>query len=129
MVGGMHTRRIAAAFIAPLAFLVAAACGTAAQQSGVGRECASNDDCADDQACLDFAGGYCGIEDCDGDDDCPDGSACVAHDDGETYCFLICLDKPECNGDRSAENESNCSSNIEFVEASGVKACVPPSSG
>ena len=105
-------------------------CGTPAQQSGVGRECASDDDCADDQTCLAFRGGYCGLEDCDADDDCPGGSACVAHDDGANYCFLLCVDKPECNGGRTVENEANCSSNITFVEAQeeNVKACVPPSS-
>jgi hypothetical protein len=107
------------------------ACGTAAQQSGVGRACAGDDDCADDQRCLDFAGGYCGLQDCTADDDCPDGSACVAHTDGENYCFLVCLDKPECNGGRDAAEESNCSSNITFVDAQddNIKACVPPSSG
>ena len=109
------------------ALLLAAACGTAAQQSGVGRACADDDDCADDQTCLAFAGGYCGLQDCDGDDDCPDGSACVRHDDGENYCFLVCVDKPDCNVDRPLESEANCSSNVELVEADGVKTCVPPS--
>ena len=114
-----------------LLLLPLAACGSPAQQAGVGRACASDDDCAEDNACLDFAGGYCGLADCDGDDDCPGGSACVAHDDGERYCFLTCLDKPECNGGRDAEEESNCSSKITFVDEQqgGVKACVPPSSG
>ncbi len=114
------------------AFALASSCGgTPAQQSGVGRECAGNDDCADDQSCLDFAGGYCGIDACLEDSDCPGGSACVVHTDGSNYCFLICDDKVDCNGDRSADNESNCSSNITFVEgkADDSKACVPPSSG
>lgn len=107
---------------------VVVSCGTAAQQSGVGRACGDDDDCADDQTCLDFAGGYCGLEDCDGDDDCPDGSACVAHTDGARYCFLVCIDKGECNAGRSADDEANCSANVEFVDDNdGLKACVPPS--
>lgn len=105
------------------------ACGTPAQQAGIGIECAADDDCNDDNKCLAFKGGYCGLEDCDSDEDCPGGSACVTHDDGENYCFLLCRDKPECNGGRSGENESNCSGNITFIDAQddGVKACVPPS--
>ena len=109
---------------------LALSCGSPAQQAGIGSECGDDDDCPDDQSCLDFAGGYCGLQDCSDDDDCPAGSACVDHDDGETYCFLICTDKAECNASRSASAESNCSSSITFVEEQqgGVKACVPPSS-
>lgn len=112
------------------AFVLATSCGTPAQQAGVGRACAGDDDCGDEQSCLAFSGGYCGLQDCAGDDDCPAGSACVAHDDGERYCFLICTDKPECNVDRPAEVQANCSSKATFVDAQddGVKACVPPSS-
>ncbi|MDP2339902.1 MAG: hypothetical protein Q8O67_03005 [Deltaproteobacteria bacterium] len=110
--------------------LLAVACGSPAQQAGVGQECGDDDDCDDDQTCLDFAGGYCGLQDCDDDGDCPGGSACVEHTDGERYCFLQCVDKAECNGGRSADNEANCSANVTFVEQDeGVKACVPPSSG
>lgn len=103
--------------------------GTEADKAGVGSECASVDDCEDGQDCLVFKGGYCGIEDCVSDDDCPDGSLCVAHTDGTDYCFLVCDTKSDCNINRSAENESNCSSNIDFVEnqAGNPKACVPPS--
>ena len=116
------------------------ACGddsgeTEADRLGVGAQCASDDDCdvARDgeiqQHCLDgFKGGYCGIADCEGDDDCPENSACVAHEDGVNYCFRTCVDKQECNRHRDADNESNCSSNIEYVNAErGNKACVPPS--
>jgi hypothetical protein len=112
-----------------ISLLLALSCGTAAQSSGVGNECGDDDDCADDQACLPFAGGYCGIADCDSDDACPDGSACVTAEDGSNYCFLLCNDKPECNVNRTVENESNCVSNITYVEAvnEGIKACVPPS--
>ena len=59
---------------------------------------------------------------------CPAGSACVAHDDGKTYCFLICTDKPQCNLFRAVEVEANCSSSVTFIEGkTDVKACVPPS--
>ncbi|MBN2344003.1 MAG: hypothetical protein JXR45_21095 [Deltaproteobacteria bacterium] len=111
--------------------------GTEADHVGVGAECVTNEDCpqpVDDsvpaQICLQqFDGGYCGIEDCTGNDDCPDGSACVAHDDGVNYCFRVCLDKSECNLNRTIDNQSNCSSNITFVDPNtNVKACVPPSS-
>ncbi|MBT8468891.1 MAG: hypothetical protein KJN97_09095 [Deltaproteobacteria bacterium] len=57
----------------------------------------------------------------------------MTHDDGtgaENYCFRVCQDKPECNRNRTAENESNCSANVVFVDGPGDrKACVPPSSG
>lgn len=110
--------------------------GTQADQLGVGAECTSDSQCFQDrrdggirQACLQqFKGGYCGVQGCQGDDDCPDQSACVAHTDGKKYCFRICANKPECNLNRSADNASNCSSNVDFVDrARGAKACVPPS--
>ena len=105
---------------------------TEADRLGVGAQCvASECDEELELVCLtQFKGGYCGLEDCTADLDCPEGSACVAHTDGVNYCFRICLDKPECNRNRDVENESNCSSNVVFVEGkTGVKACVPPSSG
>ena len=132
----MHTLRFPLALFALTVSTAVTSCGSPAQQAGIGRECAVDDDCNEgddgddiDNTCLAFKGGYCGREDCADDADCPDGSACVTHDDGENYCFLLCRDKPECNGDRSAENESNCSANITFVDAQeeNVKACVPPS--
>ena len=121
-----------------IALLLATACsdddGTEADRFGVGAQCTPSDECDDDLdddfdlICLtDFKGGYCGLDNCEGDLDCPEGSACVTHDDGVNYCFRICLDKSECNFNRDVENESNCSSSIDFVEATGVKACVPPS--
>jgi hypothetical protein len=99
-----------------------------AVERGVGAACNDDDDCRqDDQSCLNFKGGYCGIENCDADDDCPNGSACVTHDDGVNYCFLLCRDKPECNRHRGTE-ESNCVSSITFVDRSrNGKACEPPS--
>jgi hypothetical protein len=103
--------------------------GSEAVVRGVGAGCSLDDDCTEEgQACLDFKGGYCGVENCTGDVDCPDGSACVAHVDATNYCFLICGSKPQCNVHRSVEDEANCSSNIVFVDPDpGLKACVPPS--
>lgn len=110
--------------------------GTQADEYGVGAECSSDKDCLQplydkepEQKCLtQFKGGYCGIEDCGSNKDCPYGSACVAHTDGVNYCFRECTNKSECNYNRSADVESNCSSNITFVDPStSGKACVPPS--
>ncbi len=112
---------------------------TEADRIGVGAECTDAASCesADEDIMLEcltqFAGGYCGLEGCEGDGDCPEGSACVAHGDGSgaaNYCFRICADKPDCNRNRSAENEANCSANVDFVDGKqDRKACVPPSSG
>jgi hypothetical protein len=134
--------RIVYVFIAGTALMgLAAGCGnsdgeTEADRIGVGAECTDSGECEsadeeDELVCLtQFTGGYCGLEGCMGDDECPEGSACVAHDDGKNYCFRICQDKPECNRNRTPENESNCSANIDFVDdPQDRKACVPPSSG
>ncbi|MGE0871556.1 MAG: hypothetical protein AB7P03_23555 [Kofleriaceae bacterium] len=100
---------------------------------GVGAECAASDDCLEDdgQSCLtQFKGGYCGVAACAGDVDCPEDSACIAHTDGTNYCFRTCVDKLDCNANRDAENESNCSANVAFLDgANERKACVPPSAG
>ncbi|QQR88559.1 MAG: hypothetical protein IPJ88_09830 [Myxococcales bacterium] len=94
---------------------------TEADLLGVGAECTTSDQCTlDEQICLtEFKGGYCGLRDCLSHDDCPDASACVKHSDGisgsSNYCFRICVDKAECNENRSLDNESNCSANIEWV--------------
>jgi len=124
-------------------FGLVAGCGssddTEADRFGVGAECNEDAECEspDEDIALEclsqFKGGYCGLADCGGDVDCPDGSACIAYDDGVVlgnFCFRVCQDKPECNLNRSVENESNCSSNVEFVDGrQDRKACVPPSSG
>ncbi len=113
---------------------------TEADAYGVGAQCNDDLDCEEENegdtdaeielTCLtQFAGGYCGLDDCQGNEDCPDAAACVAHTDGMNYCFRRCLDKSECNANRDPDVESNCSSNIEFVEPTSGKACVPPSSG
>jgi hypothetical protein len=114
-----------------------AACGddddeglTEAQRHGVGAACDDDSDCyvgEQELTCLDFKGGYCGLEGCTADTDCPAGSACVEHEDGANYCFLLCVDKPECNYTRPVEIESNCVSSITFVGEAKGKACVPPS--
>jgi hypothetical protein len=102
-----------------------------AQRHGVGAACKTDDDCFVGDThllCLAFKGGYCGLEGCQNAADCPPGSACVAHDDGHNYCFLLCVDKPECNYTRPPEIEANCSSKITFADAGkDRKACVPPS--
>jgi hypothetical protein len=77
-----------------------------------------------------FTGGYCGLEGCTGDVDCPEGSACVTHDDGNNYCFRVCVDKPDCNRNRDEENWSNCVGSITFVDdRNDRKVCEPPSAG
>jgi hypothetical protein len=108
--------------------------GSEAQRRGVGAECDEELPCEEQgQECLaEFAGGYCGVRDCESDEDCPGGSACVTGGDLVTsYCFLICLDKPDCNLTRSVENEANCVSSLEFVDpqSDGIKVCRPPNSG
>lgn len=109
---------------------------TEADRVGVGAECTASAQCESpdediELVCLtQFDGGYCGLEGCEGDVDCPDGSACVTHDDGNNYCFRLCEDKPECNVNRSADDEANCVGSITFVDPRNErKACEPPSSG
>ncbi len=126
--------------LAVLAIAVAAAtgivaCSDNADDLGVGAECTAAGDCQSSdsftQECLtEFKGGYCGLTDCATDDDCPPLSACIDHGGGTTYCFRTCVDKVDCNANRTVDNESNCSSNVTFTDgAQGRKACVPPSSG
>ena len=116
-----------------LASLLVAACGGGdnADTLGVGAQCTMNDDCNQDdgaQTCLPFKGGYCGLMGCLHDTDCPSDSSCVMHTDGVNYCFRTCTDKTQCNANRDAVNESNCSSSVTFVDSNpNIKACVPPS--
>lgn len=108
-----------------------AACGSDADDLGVGAQCAGNDQCDADtnQVCLSFKGGYCGTMGCARDTDCPTDSACIKHTDNVNYCFRTCADKANCNANRDAANEANCSSSVTFVDGTmGRKACVPPSS-
>ena len=119
------------------ALLLAGGCGdddpepqlSAAQVHGVGAACTRDADCTEiGQSCLNFKGGYCGITDCTEATGCPQGSACVRHDDGASYCFRLCADKPECNLYRSVDNQANCSANVDYVDTTvTAKACVPPS--
>ncbi|MEZ4470446.1 MAG: hypothetical protein R3F60_06515 [bacterium] len=126
-------------FVLALISLTAVACddddggGSEAQRRGIGAACEVSDDCLQETDagvdCLPFKGGYCGAQGCGADADCPAGSACV-NLDGTPYCFLVCTDKPECNTHRAAEDESNCSANLDFLEErAGRKVCVPPSAG
>ena len=104
--------------------------GNDAVALGVGAECTVDGDCDDGQKCLDFKGGYCGLEDCTLDGDCPSGSACVTHTDGINYCFLVCDNKADCNPHRPPDAEANCVSSIVFADpdTTANKACEPPSS-
>jgi len=116
-----------------LILALAGACGgdDSADSLGVGAQCTMTAECNTSlsEVCLpQFKGGYCGLEGCLHDTDCPPDSACIAHTDGHNYCFRTCLDKAECNANRDAANEANCSSNVTFVDpTNGRKACVPPS--
>lgn len=115
-----------------LVVLLSACGGSESDELGVGAECTADDECNQDIEpplhCLSgFKGGYCGLSNCTGDQDCPEDSICVHHTDGTNYCFRACTDKAECNANRDADNESNCSSNIDRVSDSTAKACVPPS--
>lgn len=110
-----------------------------ANKKGVGAQCTQDSECLQEgdcatgpcirQTCLNgFKGGYCGVKACTKNDECPTGSACVTHTDGNNYCFLQCSSKADCNVNRTAAYESNCSSSVTFVEKSTTgKACVPPS--
>jgi hypothetical protein len=118
-----------------LVVIALAGCGGSTSEAikrGVGSECNANLACTETgQACLSqFAGGYCGVAMCVHDTDCPGGSACVTEGDGVNYCFLICVDKPECNVKRTVDNESSCVSSLTFVDgANNRKVCRPPLSG
>lgn len=108
-----------------------------ADRLGVAAECTQDSDCADNQECiLDFKGGYCGITECTTNSECPESSICVTHDNQINYCFRTCLEKTDCNVNRSTENEANCSGSFNYAEEGnegfdskelGYKACVPPS--
>ena len=80
----------------------------------------------------DFSGGYCSIAGCENALECPVGSTCVAHTDGVNYCFRECTEKAECNANRPVDDEANCSSSFDYADSdddTGLKACIPPSSG
>lgn len=118
-------------FLGMFGLIVASfACGNAADKAGIGAECKQDSDCKEEgQKCLTkFKGGYCGSEGCTKDADCPTGALCVTHTDSTNYCFRACTDKAECNVNRQAANESNCSANITLVSGEkNKKACIPPS--
>jgi hypothetical protein len=113
--------------------ILVAGCGgdDSADSLGVGAQCTANDECNTDlmETCLtQFKGGYCGLSPCAHDTDCPPDSACIHHTDNVNYCFRTCADKTECNANRDAVNEANCSSSVTFVDGTmNRKACVPPS--
>lgn len=124
---------------AVVAFALSVGCGdnddgaTEADRLGVGAECTSDEVCQEAEqgvtkrCLLEFKGGYCGVTDCERNSECPAGSACVSHE-GKSYCFRSCVDKQECNANRSAENLANCSSSVVFLSGKKEgKVCVPPS--
>jgi hypothetical protein len=105
--------------------------GNEADRLGIAAECTKDDDCprVDDAqlTCLTmFKGGYCGLRGCTQDADCPLGAACVL-EAGASYCFRECIEKPECNRYRSADNEANCVGSATHLGISMSKVCVPPS--
>ncbi len=116
--------------------LLGAACGEeSANDQLIGAQCATVADCDDGDEgtpaleCLtQFAGGYCGRAGCVQDADCPEGSLCALLE-GANYCFLVCTEKSECNRNRDAANEANCSSSVDPVSGGEEKLCIPPSSG
>ena len=111
-----------------LGLLLLVSCGSDADDVLIGAECAATNACENDElTCLmNFKGGYCGASGCTSNDDCPDLSICVT-EAGTNYCFRTCSDKAECNENRTADNESNCSSSVDRVDGGNQKACVPPS--
>jgi len=117
--------------------LAIGACSEDANDLKVGGECVNLADCGVEASdgetpeldCLpEFKGGYCGKTGCAASTDCPEGSAC-ADLEGTLYCFLVCNDKPDCNQNRTVDNESNCSATIKTVENTDQKLCIPPSAG
>ncbi|MBW1809222.1 MAG: hypothetical protein JRJ19_10040 [Deltaproteobacteria bacterium] len=115
-----------------MAVLVNCGSSNEANQQKIGAECTKLEDCDDDnpetealECILDFKGGYCGRKDCVASTDCPEGSLCADYEAG-LYCFLVCTDKVQCNQNRTLDNESNCSSNIDPVEGGEDKLCIPP---
>lgn len=137
----------ASALLTVLLSVQGVACGgpkdddTEADRLGVAASCKETAECpeveiAGEMVQLDcltqFDAGYCAIRGCDSALDCPGGATCVAHE-GTNYCFRECVDKSECNVNREPDHEANCSSNFDYADSaddvSGVKACIPPSSG
>jgi hypothetical protein len=118
-----------------LVVLAVGACGSSQSEAirhGVGSACSKDSDCTEKgQVCLlEFKGGYCGVAGCTHDVECPGGSACVTSDNGADYCVLICVEKTDCNPNRTVDNESNCTSSLSFVDGTmGRKVCNPPSAG
>jgi hypothetical protein len=92
---------------------------------GVGADCSGDGDCATDLECIDeLAGGYCGHRDCEGDASCPGDSVCV-EDDGNTFCLRTCANEADCGFCRHPNHVATCTDEVSFVEASGVRVCLP----
>jgi hypothetical protein len=92
---------------------------------GVGADCGGDADCDTDLECVeDLAGGYCGRRDCEADADCPGDSVCV-EDDGNTYCLRTCTGETDCSFCRHPDQVATCTDAVTFVEATGVRVCLP----
>ncbi len=130
----MFTTRSALAIALVLAGALSCGGGNDSDRIGIAAECTKDADCpkvGDFQlTCLTaFKGGYCGLQGCVKDEDCPTGAACIDQG-GTNYCFRTCVDKPECNANRTVDNEANCVGSVTHVDPTNTaKACVPPSSG
>jgi hypothetical protein len=129
-----RTVRVFLMFFCVFALLGFCGCGEEdANDQLIGGECATAEDCDDNdddtpplECVTAFKGGYCGRAGCTSNADCPEKSICVTHEQ-VNYCFLVCTSKSQCNQNRTVDNESNCSSNIDPVEGGEDKVCVPPS--
>jgi hypothetical protein len=92
---------------------------------GVGADCEADEDCDTDLECVDdFAGGYCGRRDCEGDAECPGDSVCVEAD-GNTNCLRTCNAETDCSFCRASGHVATCTDEVTFVEATGVRVCLP----
>lgn len=92
---------------------------------GVGADCAVNEDCSTDLECIDeLSGGYCGRRDCAADADCPADSVCV-EDGGNSYCLRTCTGEADCSFCRHPDDAASCTDEVTFVEATGVRVCIP----
>lgn len=92
---------------------------------GVGAGCAADEDCTADLECfVDFEGGYCSRGDCEADVDCGGDAVCVEFE-GSTYCLRTCEAEADCGFCRGRDHVADCTDEVDFVEASGVRVCLP----
>ena len=58
------------------------------------------------------------------DADCPGESVCVEAD-GNTYCLRTCEVEADCSFCRDPDDAATCTDEVTFVEATGVRVCLP----